>query len=166
MGNITKTVKRFYQDNRKKYWKAQSNYRSQLGTGLANAALRNAKTQAFVWHNWDKLEQAGFVRVRIEPDYDLSYDDLAGDSFDIELNADSVPGGARTIQAQEKRFKSLIEQDGVWGYIVERKGKQLRSNNVPDGFKVRRQLPGCKSRRKQTEWRPYDQTEVSIDHPG
>jgi len=102
--SVTKDVKKFYAGNRKHY--------------PAKTALSIAKQQAYEWHNWDALEQSGLVKLEILPDDCCCYEDLAGDCFDIELNADSVPGGARTIIAQKKAFKAKIEQDGVWGYEI------------------------------------------------
>ena len=85
----------------------------------ASYCLRSAKHYALVDSLWDDAVENGLVRARIEPDNDLCYDDLAGDCYDVELNKDSVSGGERTIKAQEKQFKSLIERDGVWGFITE-----------------------------------------------
>lgn len=87
----------------------------------ANACLALAKRKAFVGHIWGKLEAEGRVRIRFDVDEYAQYEDLAGDCYNVEINADSVPGGERTILAQEKDFKRQIERDGVWGFIVERK---------------------------------------------
>lgn len=59
------------------------------------------------------------VRLRFVPDDDSSFVDMCGDCFSIEHNADSVPGGARTLIAQEKKFKRKLESDGIWGCIGE-----------------------------------------------
>jgi len=67
-------------------------------------------------NHWEQLEYLDLVRLDWQPDYGLSYEDLAGDCFD-ESNYDSVPGGERTVKAQEKAFRESIEQDGVWGLV-------------------------------------------------
>lgn len=82
---------------------------------LPNAA-RNARRSASIDYLWDRLECAGLVTLEYEPDHDYGYEYLAGDCFD-ESNADSVPGGMRTIKAQEEAFKRKIESDGVWGLV-------------------------------------------------
>lgn len=85
---------------------------------LAQAAS-NARTSAAIDSIWSALESAGLVRLRVEPDHDYSIEDLEGDTFNVALNKDTVPGGARTILAQQKRFRERIEQDGVVGVIGE-----------------------------------------------
>lgn len=80
------------------------------------AALRCARIMA----RWERAESAGLVRIRNVPDEESrTLDDLVGDTFDVEANASSVPGGARTIIAERKAFEERIERDGVWGIIGE-----------------------------------------------
>lgn len=112
---LTKDVLKHYREQRKVY---TSPLYGPSQTTAANA-LRVAKVQAFVDHNWYDLESAGKVRCRIEPDTDVDYEFLAGDTYNVEINGSTVPGGKRTIEAQEKAFKRSLEMDGVWGYIVE-----------------------------------------------
>ena len=85
----------------------------------AKQCLSSAKFNAQIDAIWDDAVDQGLVRVRIEPDCDCCYEDLAGDCYDVELNKDSVPGGERTILAQKKAFDRMIEQDGVWGFVTE-----------------------------------------------
>jgi hypothetical protein len=92
---------------------------SQGCCGRASYCLATAKRYAAIDRIWDDAETAGLVRLRIEPDDTSEYDDLAGECYDVAYNADSVPGGARTIQAQEKAFRCRIDRDGVWGYTAE-----------------------------------------------
>jgi len=96
-------------------------YRSLQNQHGASAAyrLREAKLRAKIDAVWDDAEEKGQVRVRVERDNDICYEDLAGDCYDVEYNKDTVPGGARTIRAQEREFQRLIERDGVWGYVSE-----------------------------------------------
>lgn len=87
--------------------------------GPARYCLNIAKQYAEIDKLWEDAEKNGMVRIRIEPDDMTDYDDLVGDCYDVELNQDSVPGGARTIIAQGKAFQRTIERDGIWGYIAE-----------------------------------------------
>lgn len=72
---------------------------------------------------FEALEDIELVRLRAEPDDDRSFDDLAGDCYDVEAQRvngrDTVPGGERTIIAQRKAFESMIETDGVWMLFAE-----------------------------------------------
>ena len=83
---------------------------------LAKAA-EYAREAAAVDHVWARLEAAGLVRLEVRPDEDCSLDDLAGDTYDVELNKDTVPGGERTIVAQRKAFEEQVERDGVYGVV-------------------------------------------------
>lgn len=116
---ITKQVERRYWKLRAERAKIQAGVRWSIGANGAVYDLKNAKLLTFIDNNWDKLESAGLVRCRIEPDECCSYDDLCGDTYDVALNASTVPGGKRTIEAQEKSFKRTIERDGVWGFVIE-----------------------------------------------
>ena len=66
------------------------------------SAARNAAMDVATDYVWDRLESAGLVRVEYPHDESSEYDDLAGDTYNVELNEDTVPGGARTIIAQGK----------------------------------------------------------------
>ncbi len=68
---------------------------------------------------FEALEEAELVRFEWSPDDWFSWDDLVGDTYDVELNGDSVPGGERTIKAQEKKYKEWVEQEGVWHVSIE-----------------------------------------------
>lgn len=62
---------------------------------------------------WDQLEYHDLVKIELESDDGWSWEDLEGDIFNVELNESTVPGGARTILAQQKAFRASIERDGV-----------------------------------------------------
>ena len=80
-----------------------------------------------VWENFHReveevalfryFEEAGLVRIESEPD-DISTDDLFGDCFD-EIHADSVPGGMRTIKAQEREALRRLEAECQWVIVAE-----------------------------------------------
>lgn len=67
---------------------------------------------------WDRLEQAGLVRLSWQPDTHVSYDDLVGDCFSPARYAET-PGGRRTVEAEERALRDKIDQDGVWGLVGE-----------------------------------------------
>lgn len=117
--SITKQVETRYWKLRQERAKIQARYRWAIGRDGAKYDLANAKLLTFIDNNWDKLESAGLVRCRIVPDECCDIEDLKGDTYNVELNADTVPGGKRTIEAQEKAFMELIERDGVWGFVIE-----------------------------------------------
>lgn len=85
----------------------------------AISAFQKAKWTTAINRQWQRLEDLNMVRLRFVPDEMSSYEDMCGDTFNIEMNADSVPGGARTILAEEKTFKRKLELDGIWGCIGE-----------------------------------------------
>ena len=101
---------------------AQTLYRQARGLGApALPAWRNAKRKAQILTAWQEAEGAGLVRLRIAPDDCAAWEDLAGDSYDVELHKNTVPGGERTIKAQEKAERERIDRDGVCGIIGEYK---------------------------------------------
>jgi len=79
------------------------------GSNRLKWCRRNATVKA----KFEHIESVGLVRLVWDYDECVHYDDLAGDCFN-ESNADHIPGGLRALKAQEKEFKSKIEQDGVW----------------------------------------------------
>lgn len=85
---------------------------------LARAA-ESARREAKIRRQWEALVDAGLVRLAIVPDECCDYDDLAGDTFDVDAHRDTVPGGERAIVAQGKAYKARIEQEGVWGIVGE-----------------------------------------------
>ena len=85
----------------------------------ANGSFACAKRESAIESQWARLEDLNMVRMRFAPDEDFSYDDMCGDMFNVEHKASSVHGGARTIIAQEKAYKAMLERDGVWGCIGE-----------------------------------------------
>lgn len=66
---------------------------------------------------WEALERAGLVELKYSPDSGMTLEDLEGDTFTVSLHEDTVPGGARTILAQQKRFREQVEAEGVWGIL-------------------------------------------------
>lgn len=76
-------------------------------------AAKWARRRAAALHVWEAMERADLVKLELEPDDCVDIEDLEGDSYNVELNKDSVPGGERTILAQQKRFREKVEQDGV-----------------------------------------------------
>lgn len=94
----------------------------------AKYCLEYAKRKVWVRNNWTDADEKGIAysndgnwRLRIVPDEVCSYEDLAGDMFDVEAHASTVPGGRRTIEAQRKEWESKLERDGVWGYMLEQR---------------------------------------------
>lgn len=97
------------------------------GSGSAVTQWIYAQQLATLIDLWERLENADLVRLRTPFDEaGFSWEDLEGDMFDVELNADSVPGGERTIKAQQKAFRERAERDGVGGIVGEYRTK-------PDG---------------------------------
>jgi len=88
------------------------------GNASLPSAARNAAMDSATDYVWDRLESAGLVRVEYPYDESSDYADLAGDTYNVELNEDTVPGGARTIIAQGKAYKRKIESDGVVGMVT------------------------------------------------
>lgn len=87
--------------------------------GLRLKGMRpgHAKHSAQTQHIFEWLEYHNIARLQWLPDDYCSYDNLAGDVYNLEINEDSVPGGKRAILAQEKEFKRMIDQDRVWGLV-------------------------------------------------
>ena len=65
--------------------------------------------------DWQQAENDGLVRLRIEPDELCDYDNLAGDSFNPEVNTDIQP---HVLAREEREFIDKINRDGVWGIII------------------------------------------------
>lgn len=65
---------------------------------------------------FDTLEDEGKVRIRVEPDESCDYEDLAGDTFNPDVNND-IP--VEQLEREEREFKNRLECDGVWGVIGE-----------------------------------------------
>lgn len=80
-------------------------------------AARALRRDARISVQWEAAERAGLVRLCQAPDDYADIADLAGDTFDVAIHAATVPGGARTIHAQRKRFERQIAQDGIWGIV-------------------------------------------------
>lgn len=97
------------------------------------AAAAAARRKAAVDSIWERLEEAGLVKLEVKPDDDVDLESLEGDMFDVEMHEDTVPGGARTILAQQKRFRERVERDGVWGvvgsYRAQPSGKWIHADS-------------------------------------
>lgn len=94
----------------------------------AHLALSEARLATFIDENTEEVDTGllsldGRVRVRFEPDEWVEYDNLAGDCFNPQ-HMGKLSGGLRTLRAQEKAFKARLEDEGVWGFIVERRCPQ------------------------------------------
>lgn len=95
---------RDYMEHRKQYPLSRATY-------LWRALKRNAE----VGRRWENAERAGLVRFELEPDQcGWDEDDLFGDTFNVEVHGDTVPGGERTILAEKRRAVKRVEEDGVW----------------------------------------------------
>ena len=94
--------------------------------GSLPQAARNARESARTLRRFLRLERLGIVRIDERPDLDARWEDIAGDTYDVDAHRDTVPGGERTIRAQEKRERGRMDRDGVWGYVA-----QVRT---PDGW--------------------------------
>lgn len=99
-----------------------------ISQGKARECLESAKRIAWSRANWGDYGNDGIAysddgnwRVRVVPDESHTLKDLEGDMFNIDMHADTVHGGKRTIEAQRKDFERKLEREGVWGYILERK---------------------------------------------
>jgi hypothetical protein len=111
----------------------QDFYRENRAEGItAKPALEIARLQALIYektedssdYDIELISEDENVRLKFVQDEYVCYEDLAGDTYNVEYNADSVPGGERTILAQEKAFKALIDNEGVWGFVIEKKCPQ------------------------------------------
>lgn len=77
-------------------------------------AARNARYTAACNYLFSFFADLGFLRISCDSDPDFSFDDYAGDTYNVDLHASTVPGGVRTIRAQEKRARADFENDGAW----------------------------------------------------
>ena len=64
------------------------------------------------------LEEREDVRLRTEPDTCWDYEDLAGDTYNPEVN-DDIP--AERLAREEREFRNRIDREGVYGLVAERK---------------------------------------------
>lgn len=107
---IKKEVLQLYKKFREPYI---SKYFVGVSMSRAGHCLAHAKRVIKINRIWDVLEECGLVRLVVEPDHESSYEDLAGDSYDIIAIGDSISGGARTVKAQEKKFAERCQQGAV-----------------------------------------------------
>jgi hypothetical protein len=111
--DVRKRAKKLIQRQLRERLEHGSRYSPESLPGAAAAARRKAAVDSI----WERLEEAGLVKLEVKPDEHVDLEDLEGDMFDVELHEDTVPGGARTILAQQKRFRERVERDGVWGIV-------------------------------------------------
>lgn len=62
------------------------------------------------------LEDAGFVRLRLEPDYGVTFEDVAGVAFDRSENPNMRE---RTIARLEAEFRRRVDDEGIWRLLGE-----------------------------------------------
>lgn len=111
---------RTYLDTYKQWRKETAEHPERYGkTGVAARQLRNAKHQAAVEAAWEKAEDAGLVRFRVEPDDMCDLDDLFGDMFDPDVHTNIKP---ERLAQERQREIDRVNRDGVWGIIGECKG--------------------------------------------
>jgi len=108
-----KTYKNLYVERRKAFWANPSRGGQ---AGIAAYQLRAAKRESQVRAAWDNAEDAGLVRLRIEPDESCGLDDLLGDCFDQGCNPDIKP---EKLERERQWEIDRIERDGVWGVVGE-----------------------------------------------
>lgn len=82
----------------------------------ALACARHKIVTADAQKQWEEMEDDGLVRVRVEPDEMSSLEDMEGDCFNPEVNPEI---NSNVLKREQKLFRGQIEQDGIWGYIVE-----------------------------------------------
>jgi hypothetical protein len=92
---MDKRIKKEYFLLRSKGWKAIH-------------ALRDARIKI----KFEDLEADGMVRIVAEPDEAYTWAGHGGDCYNVDLLADTVPGGARTILAWKKAEMERVERDG------------------------------------------------------
>ena len=74
------------------------------------------KRKHAIHKQFNALADAGFVRIRIMPDDDADYGNLARDCFNPKANSDIRPA---LLAKREDEFKARISHDGVWGIVGE-----------------------------------------------
>ena len=90
----------------------------QSGRTRSTDAIRWARAKAArdvsgIADEFERLESADLVRVRIEPDDDYRFD------FEDCCSPSDFDGGQRTFDACQKSEREVIERDGVWGIVSE-----------------------------------------------
>jgi len=88
--------------------------------GKAKQCLNYARHIDSVNRRWSILENFGMVRIDIMPDYNNTYEDLAGDTYDVDVVGNSISGGKRTVLAQKKKFDERC-QLGVVGIVGKKR---------------------------------------------
>jgi hypothetical protein len=82
----------------------------------AESAWKSAKYIVDVEQRWQLAEDNEQVRFRVEYDELADYENLAGDSFNPEVNTDIQP---HILEREEREFIDKINREGVWGIIGE-----------------------------------------------
>lgn len=125
MITMTPRALRYYHKSRKPYYSKCHGRLFPGGTALHSR--RNAIYRDKVETEFDNLEHRGLVKFVIEPYHDCNWDDLEGDTYDVDMHEDTVPGGGRTIKAQQKEFRRSVEDSGVFGLVGYALGEQVDS---------------------------------------
>jgi hypothetical protein len=116
MITMTPRALRYYYESRKfRKFHYSEQYGRMFPGGTAKASREYAIRRDAVETEFNNLKQRGLVGLRFPPDDHWCFEDLEGDAYDVDLNKDTVPGGERTIKAQQKEFRRKVEQDGVFG---------------------------------------------------
>lgn len=124
MITMTPRALRYYHESRKPHY---SKYHGRLFPGApAMRAKQRAILRDRVETEFDDLEARGLVKFEVESDDCWDWENLVGDSYD-ECHADTVPGGMRTIKAQERESRKQVEQYGVFGLVSYALGEQVDS---------------------------------------
>lgn len=125
MITMTTRALRYYHESRKPHYSKM--HGRLFPGGTAKKSKEYAVYRDAIETRFDQLKDKGLVDFRLEPDDHGQFEDLEGDSYDVELNKDTVPGGARTILAQQKDFRRSVERDGVFGLVVDVHGDAFDS---------------------------------------
>lgn len=112
-------ARKIYDKHVKKLFRDRLRWGVSYSPGSLPQAICWARRRAETLALWELLEDAELVRIRLEPDEWWNWENLEGDSYNVELHVDTVPGGERTILAQQKEFRALVEREGVWVVITE-----------------------------------------------
>jgi len=67
---------------------------------------------------WERLADAGLVRLIWRPDMDTPYEDLLDTAFETHGHLHSA-GGERELRAWDRAQKETLERDGAWGLVGE-----------------------------------------------
>lgn len=106
-------IRAYYERNRRQ-WISKHSVPGHVNQAEAKSAWEAAKRERQVRREWDKLQMRGVVDFSVKQDPYMTFEDYEGDTFDVEEHKDTVPGGARTIKADEKRVREAAEREGFY----------------------------------------------------